>query len=66
MLHASEPWAYRNRTRMHVRHQPEFALGYFRHDSHALLPVERCPISSPLINQAIAAVWTLGREAASS
>ena len=60
VLHASEPWGYRNRTRLHVRHQPEFALGYLRHNSHALLPVETCPISSPLINQAIAAVWSLG------
>jgi len=61
-LHSAEPWAYRNRTRMHVHHQPQFALGYFRHNSHVLLPVESCPISSPLINQAIAAVWALGRE----
>jgi 23S rRNA (uracil1939-C5)-methyltransferase len=62
VVHASEPWAYRNRTRVHVRHQPQFALGYFRHSSHALLTVERCPISSALINRAIAAVWILGRE----
>ncbi len=61
ILHSAEPWGYRNRTRLHVHHQPQFALGYFRHNSHALLPVERCPISSPLINQAIAAVWTVGR-----
>ncbi|MGO9303902.1 MAG: class I SAM-dependent RNA methyltransferase [Candidatus Korobacteraceae bacterium] len=60
-LHSSEPWGYRNRTRMHVHHQPQFALGYFRHNSHALLPVENCPISSPLINRAITAVWTVGR-----
>ena len=62
VIHSAEPWHYRNRTRMHVRHQPEFALGYFRYNSHELLAVEKCPISSPLINQAIAAVWTLGRE----
>ena len=61
-LHSAEPWAYRNRTRMHVWHEPQFALGYFRYGSHALLPVEKCPISSPLINRAIVAVWTLGRE----
>lgn len=60
-LHSSHPWGYRNRTRVHVRHAPQFALGYFRHNSHALLPVESCPISSPLINQAIASVWALGR-----
>jgi 23S rRNA (uracil1939-C5)-methyltransferase len=64
VVHAAEPWAYRNRTRMHVRRQPEFALGYFQHGSHALLPVESCPISSPLINRAIAAVWTIGRRKA--
>ena len=63
-LHASEPWAYRNRTRMHVRHEARFALGYFRYGSHALLPVESCPISSGLINRAIATIWTLGREGA--
>ena len=63
-LHASPPWNYRNRTRMHVRHRPGFALGYYRHNSHDVLPVEACPISSPLINQAIAAVWALGREGA--
>ncbi len=49
---------------MQVRHQPQFALGYFQHNSHDLLPVETCPISSPLINQAIAEIWKLGRAGA--
>ena len=61
VIHSAEPWAYRNRTRMHVKLQPDFALGYFHYGSHALLPVESCPISSPLINRAITAVWTVGR-----
>lgn len=60
-LHAAEPWQYRNRTRMRVQHAPQFALGYYRHNSHQLLPVETCPISSPLINRGVAAVWALGR-----
>jgi len=60
-LHASEPWNYRNRTRVRLQHDPAFALGYFRNNSHQLLPVESCPISSPLVNQAIGAVWELGR-----
>lgn len=60
--HASPPWGYRNRTRMHLRAEP-FALGYHRFGSNTLLEVEECPISSPLINRAIAAVWRLGREA---
>jgi 23S rRNA (uracil1939-C5)-methyltransferase len=60
-VHASPPWNYRNRTRMQVRHMPGFALGYFHYNSHDVLPVESCPISSPLINHAIASVWKLGR-----
>ena len=61
-VHASPPWGYRNRTRLQVRAEGEFALGYFRMASHVLLAVEECPISSPLINRAIAALWKLGRE----
>ena len=43
-VHASPPWNYRNRTRLRVRVEPEFALGYFRYGSHQLLPVEECPV----------------------
>jgi len=60
VAHPSEPWQYRNRTRMRLQPAPAFGLGYFRGNSHELLPVEQCPISSPLINQTIAAVWELG------
>src|SRR5271157_2405209 len=63
-IHPSQPWNYRNRNRMVVRHAPEFTLGYYWHNSHDVLPVETCPISSPLINQAIAAVWKVGRDGA--
>ncbi|HLK34680.1 MAG TPA: 23S rRNA (uracil(1939)-C(5))-methyltransferase RlmD [Terriglobales bacterium] len=59
-VHPSPPWNYRNRTRMRLQQQP-FALGYYRFGSHTLLPVEECPISSPLINRAIALIWNLGR-----
>jgi len=60
-VHLSPPWNYRNRTRLKVHSTPEFALGYHRFGSHELLPVQECPISSPLINQAIAALWESGR-----
>jgi 23S rRNA (uracil1939-C5)-methyltransferase len=59
--HPSPPWNYRNRSRLQVRTHPEFAAGYFKFASHELLPVEECPISSPLINRAIAALWQAGR-----
>ncbi len=61
VVHPSPPWRYRNRTRMQVRHEPQFSLGYYRQTSHDVLPVETCPISSELIQRAIAAVWTVGR-----
>lgn len=60
-IHSSQPWNYRNRTRFKIRTQPEFALGYYKLNSHELLAVEQCPISSPLINQAIGALWQAGR-----
>jgi 23S rRNA (uracil1939-C5)-methyltransferase len=61
-IHPSPPWNYRNRSRLQVRTTPEFALGYYKFGSHELLPVEECPVSSPLINRAIAAFWRMGRE----
>ncbi len=60
-VHASPAWNYRNRTRLKVQTAPEFALGYYKFNSHELLPVEECPISSPLINRAITTLWQLGR-----
>jgi 23S rRNA (uracil1939-C5)-methyltransferase len=60
-IHPSPPWNYRNRSRLQVRTAPAFALGYYKFSSHELLPVEECPVSSPLINRGIAAFWQLGR-----
>jgi 23S rRNA (uracil1939-C5)-methyltransferase len=60
-VHSSPPWNYRNRSRFQVRTQPEFAAGYFKHNSHEMQLVEECPISSPLINRALAELWKLGR-----
>ena len=60
-IHASPEWNYRNRTRLKVQTTPEFALGYYKFRSHHLLPVERCPISSSLINRAIGEFSEAGR-----
>ncbi len=62
-IRAAEPWNYRNRSRLQVRTLPEFRAGYFRSGTHEVMAIEECPISSPLINQAIAALWRSGREA---
>jgi 23S rRNA (uracil1939-C5)-methyltransferase len=55
-IHPSPAWNYRNRTRLKVRTSPTLALGYYKFNSHEFLAVEKCPISSPLINRAIAAL----------
>ena len=60
-IHPSPPWNYRNRARLRVHTAPEFAIGYYKFNSHELLTVEQCPISSPLINRAIDAMWQMGR-----
>jgi 23S rRNA (uracil1939-C5)-methyltransferase len=60
-IHPSPPWNYRNRSRFKVRTAPEFAIGYYKFNSHELLAVEECPISSPLIYRALTALWMLGR-----
>jgi len=60
-VHGSPEWGYRNRVRLKIQSQPEFALGYYTFRSHDLLPVEQCPISSPLINRAMQALWDMGR-----
>ncbi|MGH9513886.1 MAG: class I SAM-dependent RNA methyltransferase [Terriglobales bacterium] len=59
--HPSPPWGYRNRSRFSVQFEPHFALCYHKLNSHQLLPVEQCPISSPLINRALERTLHLGR-----
>ncbi|MFN3325726.1 MAG: class I SAM-dependent RNA methyltransferase [Bryobacteraceae bacterium] len=46
-------WGYRNRVQLHLAGGE---LGYLEAGSHRLCPIERCPISSPRINEAIAAL----------
>jgi 23S rRNA (uracil1939-C5)-methyltransferase len=60
-VHSSPPWNYRNRSRLQIQTKPGFAAGYFKLASHELMPIEQCPVSSPLINRGIAALWQIGR-----
>lgn len=52
VTHAGEPWAYRNRIRLHVE-PGAHALGYLRRGSHRVLPVDTCPIAAPVLQQAL-------------
>jgi 23S rRNA (uracil1939-C5)-methyltransferase len=65
-VHPSPPWNYRNRSRLQIQTKdaqarPTLAVGYFKLSSHELMPVEECPVSSPLINRGIATLWKMGR-----
>jgi 23S rRNA (uracil1939-C5)-methyltransferase len=60
-VHPSPPWNYRNRSRLQIQTKPTFAAGYFKLASHELMPIEQCPVSSPLINRAIATLWKMGQ-----
>ena len=50
-----EPFAYRNRVRLHVERNP-FSLCYKRRNSHANLAVEACAIAAPALERAIGAL----------
>ena len=57
---AAEPWAYRNRIRLLVQRQPDFALCYRRGGSHATVAVAQCPIAAPLLQRAIEVITANG------
>jgi 23S rRNA (uracil1939-C5)-methyltransferase len=50
---AGEPWGYRNRAQFHMAGS---AIGYLEAQSHQLCPITHCPISSPRLNEALAAL----------
>lgn len=58
--HASEPWGYRNRIRLHVVREGErLRLGYRERKSSAVLPITTCPIAAPLLWQTAEAVMVI-------
>jgi 23S rRNA (uracil1939-C5)-methyltransferase len=56
---AADPYGYRNRVQLQVR---DGRIGYLEGRSHRLCPIERCPISSPRINEAIGALNRMVRD----
>lgn len=63
---ASPPLHYRNRTRLKFAivagSETKFGIGYHKLGSHEFLPVRECPISSPLINRALQAFWSVATD----
>jgi 23S rRNA (uracil1939-C5)-methyltransferase len=53
------PFGYRNRTQWHIAGG---RIGYHQAGSHRLCAIERCPISSPKLNEALAALRRMIRQ----
>lgn len=56
---SGEPWGYRNRVQLHFENG---RVGYREIGSRKLVAVERCPISSPKINEALGALNRMVRD----
>src|SRR3984885_10064195 len=50
---SGEPWQYRNRIQRHIEGGK---VGYFAQGSRDLIAIDRCPIASPKLNEAIGKV----------
>ncbi len=57
---SAAPWEYRNRSQFHLAGGE---IGYLERGSSRLCPVDRCPISAPPVNQALAALRKMMRDA---
>ncbi len=55
----ASPWEYRNRAQFHIAGG---AIGYLEAGSNRLCPVDRCPICSPRLNQALGTLWEMIRD----
>jgi 23S rRNA (uracil1939-C5)-methyltransferase len=55
----AEPWHYRNRAQFRVENG---CVGYRAARSHALCPVEECPIVSPRVGSVLATLGEMARE----
>lgn len=58
-LISGEPWQYRNRAQLHF---DGGRIGFHAAGSNRLVEIQVCPISSPQLNQAIAALRQMRRE----
>ena len=57
IVHAKEPFHYRNRARFHRVAGKVSSWGYMQAGSHDVLPVKECPLISPLLQRMLDAMW---------
>jgi 23S rRNA (uracil1939-C5)-methyltransferase len=59
--HASEPYGYRNRAQWAVRDANPRAIGYFLPESSVIVPIDECPVLSPLLAKTFGQLQELAR-----
>ncbi len=59
-----DPLAYRNRMRLHLQTQPNFAIGYREQHAHTLVPIAQCSIVTPLLERCLDTLRALGEAGA--
>ncbi len=63
LVHSGEPWGYRNRARFRVETaEGAVHVGYNRRGTNEFLPIQECPITSPLLWSAAEAMVRVGAE----
>jgi 23S rRNA (uracil1939-C5)-methyltransferase len=62
--HAAEPYGYRNRAQWAVRGGLPRALGYFLPESSVILPIDECPLLSPVLAQTFLKLQDMTRSGA--
>jgi 23S rRNA (uracil1939-C5)-methyltransferase len=59
--HASAPYGYRNRAQWAIRDAMPRALGYFLPESSAIVPIDECPVLSPLLAKTFGQLQEMAR-----
>src|SRR5690349_17303715 len=59
--HSAEPYGYRNRAQWAVRNANPQAIGYFLPESSVIVPIDECPVLSPLLARTFGQLQELAR-----
>src|SRR3984893_5597785 len=59
--HSAEPYGYRNRAQWAIRDAKPRAIGYFLPESSVIVPIDECPVLSPLLANTFGQLQELAR-----
>lgn len=62
--HTAEPYGYRNRAQWAVRNGMPRAIGYFLPESSMVVPIDECPVLSPLLASTFGKLQDMARSGA--